>query len=460
MKEEDARQIIQLLASLTADEQQQLHSLEAELGTLEPHRQLIRGLMFALRQNDLVSARQAVARINAEILPLFTVTLRPLDQEFEIVRQQILQQSKIQFEDTVALQAELEQKGMGAAFAERLALAAKRKQITDITAFITARLGEWRTRQADKKRLLEQEQTTLQQINQARQPSQNQLVAWADDLDANERALELVLRKQKDALDALNLALAKQRTVERIILDLQNASKLTADALLRVIAGFSKPSDFQELQRVVLKHKVALGPEAERLLNLAGTLAVQRAEHVEMQAATAGIDMLTQLPNRRLFLQFVEKELALAQRNRWSAALLVIDIDHFKSINDTYGHDAGDRALALIAKLLHDNVRTSDIVGRWGGEEFVVFLPNMDKSRAAGLAEKLRALVADKTVTLMSELRKGEQGRPNLTISIGLACFPDDANGFAQLFGLADAAMYRAKNTGRDRVVVWSRSIA
>ncbi|MBI4145595.1 GGDEF domain-containing protein [Candidatus Woesearchaeota archaeon] len=453
MKEEDARRIIQLLASLTSDEQLQLHSLEAELGTIEPHRQLVRGLIFALRQNDTATVRQVIVRIMADIFPSFMVTLRPLDQEFESVRQQILQQSKIQFEDTEALQQELEQKGMAAAFAERLALAAKRKQITDISAFITARLGDWRARQSDKKRLLEQEQATLRSIEQTPQPGPNQAVAWADDLDAVERALELVLRKQKDALDALNLALAKQRTVERIILDLQQANKMTADALLKVIAGFSKPSEFQELQRIILRHKVALGPEAERVLNLAGTFAVHRTEHVETEAAAGGIDFLTQVPNRRTFLQLAEPQLSLARRNRWPAALLVVDIDHFKGINDTYGHDAGDRALALVARIMHENVRTSDIVGRWGGEEFVVFLPNTDKIHAAGVAEHLRTLIADKTVTLMSELRKGEPGRANLTVSIGVAAFPDNADGFNQLFSSADTALYQAKNSGRNRVV-------
>ena len=126
--------------------------------------------------------------------------------------------------------------------------------------------------------------------------------------------------------------------------------------------------------------------------------------------------------------------------------MLVIDIDHFKSVNDEHGHDAGDAVLREVAGRMQDSVRLEDMVGRWGGEEFLVVLPNTADQGAAELAERLRQVVAD------TPCRLADGDEVQVTISVGCAAsLIDDAG---RLVRSADAAMYEAKQTGRNRVVV------
>jgi diguanylate cyclase (GGDEF)-like protein len=159
-------------------------------------------------------------------------------------------------------------------------------------------------------------------------------------------------------------------------------------------------------------------------------------------------DPLTGLFNRRYLEETLTRELNRAERTTRPLGLLVIDIDHFKRLNDTYGHDAGDAALAEVGRLLGKSFRTSDIACRYGGEEFVIVLPEAAKGFAATRAESLRQAV--------KELRVSARGAPisALSISIGVAHFPDDGRTPEDLLRAADVALYAAKAQGRDRVVV------
>jgi diguanylate cyclase (GGDEF)-like protein len=129
-------------------------------------------------------------------------------------------------------------------------------------------------------------------------------------------------------------------------------------------------------------------------------------------------------------------------------ALLMIDLDHFKSVNDTYGHLVGDDVLRDVAQLLHDTIRTSDIVARYGGEEFLVLLPETDDEGAESFAERIRAAVEGHgfaSESLAASLR--------LTASVGVAVFPAARiESVEDLFSRADAALYRAKADGRNCV--------
>lgn len=156
-------------------------------------------------------------------------------------------------------------------------------------------------------------------------------------------------------------------------------------------------------------------------------------------------DPLTQLPNRALFSDRLQQELARAKRQRGRFAMVFIDLDHFKPINDNYGHDVGDRVLQQVAKCLQDCVRAMDTVGRIGGDEFVVLLAELnDADFALALAEKLRDALHHPFVVGRHELR--------VTCSIGVAVYPDDGTDAVTLMKNADDAMYRAKATGRDCV--------
>ena len=158
----------------------------------------------------------------------------------------------------------------------------------------------------------------------------------------------------------------------------------------------------------------------------------------------AEIDSLTSIFNRRAFFTLLNKALHQSQRTGMGLAVLVVDLDHFKSINDTYGHQGGDEVLRHFVQTATQCLRQQDVMGRLGGEEFAIFLPGVDAKGAQVVAERLRAAVASRPAAL-------QQGSHALTISLGLTlCVPGDTPDTA--LHRADQAMYQAKERGRNRV--------
>jgi diguanylate cyclase (GGDEF)-like protein len=166
-------------------------------------------------------------------------------------------------------------------------------------------------------------------------------------------------------------------------------------------------------------------------------------ERVENLAATDG---LTGLFNRRYFDSAFARELSRCDRSSSSLALLMVDVDHFKSFNDTYGHAMGDLVLKKVAGMLSSGIRKADVLARFGGEEFVVILPNVTPQGALESAERLRESVA------AAPIHPGGP-RKRVTVSIGAALFPADAQDSASLLKAADEALYEAKRLGRNQVV-------
>jgi diguanylate cyclase (GGDEF)-like protein len=161
-------------------------------------------------------------------------------------------------------------------------------------------------------------------------------------------------------------------------------------------------------------------------------------------------DPLTGLFNRRYMEEALEREIARATRSATPVAVLILDLDHFKKINDTYGHSAGDHVLRELGAILRFRSRTEDVAARHGGEEFLLMLPGMDKIDAVQRAEELRAVIGD------IQLLDNGIDLPNVTVSIGVAVFPDHGYTADDLLRSADTALYKAKNAGRDRVVLVS----
>jgi diguanylate cyclase (GGDEF)-like protein len=162
----------------------------------------------------------------------------------------------------------------------------------------------------------------------------------------------------------------------------------------------------------------------------------------------ASTDALTSCLNRRAFVTLVERYLDRMEHQRadGEAALLVIDIDHFKQINDTFGHDCGDVALATVANAIKDSVREFDVVGRIGGEEFGVLLPGASEERAASIAERIRRNVFETDLALAGETKR-------VSVSVGGVTFDDDRD-VSELLRVADQRLYAAKRAGRNRVIM------
>lgn len=159
-------------------------------------------------------------------------------------------------------------------------------------------------------------------------------------------------------------------------------------------------------------------------------------------------DPLTNLYNRRYMEESLERELSRAVRKNSRLSLMLIDVDHFKQFNDMFGHDAGDVVLRSLGSLLQTQLRREDIVCRYGGEEFIVILPDASLDSARQRGEQLR----EATKELVTEFRGQALGR--ITLSIGVATFPQNGTTGAVLVEAADAALYQAKKEGRDRIVL------
>ncbi|TYB41140.1 GGDEF domain-containing protein [Actinomadura chibensis] len=181
------------------------------------------------------------------------------------------------------------------------------------------------------------------------------------------------------------------------------------------------------------------------LLALPPVVLLQRSlMHQQLQAA-ARTDAKTGLLNASAWQREADTELSRAQRTHDAVALLLIDIDHFKRVNDTHGHLMGDQVLVGVASTLCHQLRDYDVVGRFGGEEFVVLLPGADTVEACRVAERLRGRVRRLAVP-------AEEGTVTVTVSVGVALFRTHGEDLLELMAAADLALYRAKSSGRDRV--------
>lgn len=189
-------------------------------------------------------------------------------------------------------------------------------------------------------------------------------------------------------------------------------------------------------------------------LGVIASFAIENAVNRSRLLRSGFTDVLTGWNNRRYLQVRITEELARAQRHHANIVCLMLDVDHFKRVNDRWGHVAGDAALREIAQRIESQVRASDIAARYGGEEFVVILPNTDVAHASLLAERIRRAVAAEPVPL------SDGGAANITVSIGIAeIAPQDSEQDLKTLGdsliaRADVALYSAKSSGRNCVVV------
>jgi len=187
------------------------------------------------------------------------------------------------------------------------------------------------------------------------------------------------------------------------------------------------------------------------LVALPPVILLQRSLMHQQLAAAARTDPKTGLLNATAWQREADAEVARAQRTGSPLAVLLVDVDHFKRVNDSHGHLTGDEVLRALAAGLRQQVRESDVVGRFGGEEFTVLLPRTDGAGAYGIAERLRAGAATLSVA-------AADARINVTVSIGVAVLGQHGDDLFELLAAADVALYRAKDAGRDQVRIYAHA--
>jgi diguanylate cyclase (GGDEF)-like protein len=206
-----------------------------------------------------------------------------------------------------------------------------------------------------------------------------------------------------------------------------------------ILQGFLVPSTFQGVSLLVANGVL--------LVTSMGFLALQK-ERLEEEAQRLAItDPLTGTFNRRTFLELADKEIARSQRTRSALSVIMLDIDHFKAVNDQYGHPAGDAVITRVVEAVQSCLRREDLLVRYGGEEFCVLLPGVAVDQATLLAERAREAVAKCRISFKGKIL-------TVTISLGVAPLRRSVDeSVEQLVGRADEALYTAKKSGRNRVV-------
>jgi diguanylate cyclase (GGDEF)-like protein len=287
---------------------------------------------------------------------------------------------------------------------------------------------------------------------------------WRDEeqMAETDQELDYVEEGRKMDLKLLRgLALGGRRSNEiQLLLDSQADGQADYQALALALADYSAPEKKARATFSLLRrHQENLSARLGRPLGIRAA-ALDLLENLERaldlpeeQVLTynqlhqmAFHDHLTGLSNFRYFTLRYSEEVKRAGRYRHLLSLVMIDIDHFKSFNDRFGHPAGNFALEHLSRLLGAELRDTDLAGRYGGEEFAIILPETSKQEALRMAERLRVRMESSPVPL------NDDGPQRLTISLGVATYPRDAHDPESLLAGADAALYAAKKAGRNRV--------
>jgi diguanylate cyclase (GGDEF)-like protein len=246
-----------------------------------------------------------------------------------------------------------------------------------------------------------------------------------------------------------------------IITTAHNESDILLECIKLNIHGFLlKPINLKQLEKVIRNvcEKIYYQKKSLEYEQTLEQLVKDRTKELEIAkeklTTMANKDPLTNLYNRRYFTDIASNIQELAKRNNEPLSALMIDIDRFKNINDTYGHDIGDDVIVNIANILLQHTRKSDIVVRFGGEEFVILLPNTNIDGAAKIAEKIRVNIENQTIKL------DENSTIKTTVSIGVSqCGDFNSLNIENLIKRTDVALYEAKRSGKNKVVIYEKSI-
>lgn len=278
-------------------------------------------------------------------------------------------------------------------------------------------------------------------------------IAWAAERVAGAFEAADLQRGREEALTAFGTIGVAPKAAEEILARIPELVSEAASAFERELPSQETLDGLvqQANRRLVDMNRTyeRLLRQLEQLVADNDQLTAQLRRANEELSSLAATDALTGLANRRSFEDAMKRDLSRAQRTGTPLSVLIIDVDHFKSVNDTYGHQIGDFVLKRIADVLRATLRTGDLPARWGGEEFVALLPGSPIDGAKIAAERIRTMLEQ---TLMAT--QGKQFK--VTASLGVAAFGGSASpeAGAELIAKADAALYEAKRTGRNKVVL------
>ena len=255
----------------------------------------------------------------------------------------------------------------------------------------------------------------------------------------------------RGSLLVIGVALA-YTTVNAVLIAL-SAYLHTGSLSWRSLLG-SSDDNMLELATLVLGGMIALGLTYAPILTpfvLLPVLVLHRSVLVRQLEIAASIDAKTGVLNARAWHDLTQRAFSAASTARGTFAVLMLDLDHFKRVNDEFGHLAGDAVLKAVASAISGQVRDYDSVGRFGGEEFVVLLPGATEPDVLGVAERIREAVLDLAVDVLTP--QGPRTVASLTASIGVAVYPRAGHAVERLLHMADSALYQAKRAGRNQVV-------
>ncbi|MGP1693262.1 MAG: diguanylate cyclase, partial [Giesbergeria sp.] len=257
----------------------------------------------------------------------------------------------------------------------------------------------------------------------------------------------LVLAAQSAAI-VRAMYVHRQSTIGRgALLVVWGTGLLLLVMLLRALSGITGILSLQTfLQDSAVQGLTFVSTFAASLVTSLGFVFMTKERADEANRRLAALDELTGVANRRFIIAALDRDVARAIRTRECIAVMMVDIDHFKRVNDTYGHLAGDHVLRCVVDVIQNRIRTQDIVGRYGGEEFLVVLANTSAQGAQQLAEQLRAAIHDARCVYAGD---------TLSVDVSIGVFGgrlEPGDSWDQLIHAADMALYRAKQSGRNRV--------
>jgi len=486
---EETEQAEGFLTELTASAKKMLTTFNARIRTLARHKQLVNELnnaILRLKENpdskaDTSLVRLILSRIKSEVLPPFAlVNPRIADiityqlgkvQEEEITDIEQIKHAVKTTNSEIAKKrlSKLEQK-----FKEHIKKTGEEITFTEHVKKIT----ELANQQAKKQQelinkeyqlILETEQLIgshkdwnydsiahewkilIEETDSLLKEENYSIIKQIDYLFEEDHS---VASKIKQRLKILEWLGKRRPTHEEIS---AAATRINEADIAEDLETLTTHSEIHEYVAAMMNEAHMLTPEARRYLSVQGELKAKEAEERERNLTKlATRDSLTGALNRRAILELIEKETAKSQRTPKIFSFLYIDIDHFKKFNDTYGHATGDAVLRYVVNTIQKNVRASDFVGRLGGEELCVFMPETNKEGAARVAEKIRDTIQVASRALMDGInsqQKTQEQIKEITISTGISTFPEDGISSKEIIDAADGRLYKAKKSGRNKVI-------